>query len=52
MAATFQGRDTRPFSGSEWGTPYNGLYGKAPTGRDTLFRLEVYKRADTSRVKD
>ena len=21
----------------DWGTPYNGLYGKAPPNRDTLF---------------
>ena len=26
------------------GTPYNGLYGEAPTGRGTFFRPQVYKR--------
>ena len=26
------------------GTPYNGLYGEAPTGRGTFFMLQVYGR--------
>ena len=26
------------------GTPYNGLYGEAPTGRGTFFMLQVYER--------
>ena len=26
------------------GTRYNALYGEAPPERDTLFRLQVYKR--------
>ena len=30
------------------GTPYNGLYGEAPPERDTLFRLQVYKRVGIS----
>jgi len=26
------------------GSPYNGLYGKAPPKRDIFFRLQIYKR--------
>ena len=26
------------------GTPYNGLYGEAATGRGTFFMLQVYER--------
>ena len=26
------------------GTPYNGLYGEAPTKRGTFFMLQVYER--------
>ena len=26
------------------GTPYDGLYGKAPPGRGIFFRLQVYER--------
>ena len=26
------------------GTPYNGLYGEAPLGMGTFFRLQVYER--------
>ena len=33
------------------GTPYNGLYGEAPPERDTLFRLQVYKREGISLVE-
>ena len=28
------------------GTPYNGLYGEAPTGRGTFFRPQVYERIE------
>ena len=33
------------------GTPYNGLYGKAPPERGTFFRLQVYKRVGISQVE-
>ena len=33
------------------GSPCNELYGEAPPERGTLFRLEVYKRIDVSRVE-
>ena len=33
------------------GTPYNGLYGEAPTERGTIFRLEVCERVGISRVQ-
>ena len=33
------------------GTPYNGLYGEAPPERDTLFKLQVYKREGISLVE-
>ena len=36
--------------GGAVGTPYNGLYGEAPTERGTHFRLEVHKRVEISRV--
>ena len=31
------------------GTPYIGLYGEAPSERDTFFRLQVYERVGISR---
>ena len=36
--------------GGAVGTPYNGLYGEAPTERGIHFRLEVHKRVEISRV--
>ena len=33
------------------GTPYNGLYGKAPPVRGTFFTLQVYERVRISRVQ-
>ena len=33
------------------GTPYNGLYGKAPPKRGTFFRLQVYERVGISLVQ-
>ena len=30
--------------GGRGGTPYNGLYGEAPTERGTFFMLQVYER--------
>ena len=33
------------------GTPYNGLYGKAPPERGTFFRLQVYKRVGILQVE-
>ena len=33
------------------GTPYNGLYGEAPSERDALLRLEVYETVGISRAK-
>ena len=35
----------------EGGTPYNGLYGKAPPERGTFFHLQVYKRVGISQVE-
>ena len=32
-------------------TPYNGQYGEAPPERDTLIRLQVYKRVGNSLVE-
>jgi len=32
------------FSKTRRGTPYNGLYGKAPPERGIYFRLQVYER--------
>ena len=29
-------------------TPHNDLYGEAPRGRGTFFRLQVYKRVEIS----
>ena len=37
--ASFSGR-----VGGGVGTPYNGLYGEAPTERGTFFMLQVYER--------
>ena len=37
--ASFPGR-----VGGVVGTPYNGLYGEAPTERGTFFMLQVYER--------
>ena len=34
--------------GSQGGTPYNGLYREALPERDTIFRLQVYKRVGIS----
>ena len=40
--------------GGGWvgGTPYDGLYGEAPPAKGALliFRLEIYKRLEISRV--
>ena len=33
------------------GTPYDGLYGKAPPERGTFFRLQVYERVGISLVE-
>ena len=33
------------------GTPYNGLYGEAPSEMGTFFRLQVYKRVGISRAE-
>ena len=33
------------------GTPYNGLYGEAPSERGTFFTLQVYERVGISRVE-
>ena len=33
------------------GTLYNGLHGKAPPNRGSLFRLQVYEREGISLVK-
>ena len=43
-----QKRDKLPAGGG--GTPYNGLYGEAPSERGTFFRLQVYKRVGISQV--
>ena len=39
------------FPGGGGGTPYNGLCGKAPPERGTLFTLQVYERVGISRVE-
>jgi len=36
--------------GTRRGSPHNGLYGEAPPGRGTFFRLQVYKRVGISQV--
>ena len=41
--------DTNPRGGGV--TPYNGLYGEAPSERGTFFRLQVYKRVGISQVE-
>ena len=33
------------------GTPYNGLYGEAPSERGTYLRLQVYKRVGISQAE-
>ena len=33
------------------GTPYNGLYGEAPSERGTFFKLQVYERVGISLVE-
>ena len=40
-----------PPPGGGGGTPYNGLYGKAPLERGTFFRLQVCKRVGISQVE-
>ena len=34
------------------GTPFNGLYGKAPPEKGTVFRLEAYRRAAIRHVEE
>ena len=34
------------------GTPYHGLFGEVPPGRDTFLRLQVYKRVGISIVEE
>ena len=38
--------------GGGGGTPYNGLYGEAPSERGTIFMLPVYERVEISRVEE
>ena len=37
--------------GGGGGTPYDGLYGKAPPERDIFFSLQVYERVEISLVE-
>ena len=40
-----------PGGGGSGGNPYNGLYGEAPPGRGTFFRLQIYIRVGISQVE-
>ena len=43
--------DFQTRGGGGGGSPYNGLYGKAPPERGTLFTLQVYERVGIPRVE-